>query len=585
MSKNYDFSGWATKNDLRCSDGRIIRKDAFKDNDGRKVPLIWNHDHTSPSSVIGHAMLQNLSEGVYAYCSFNNSRSAEDAREAVEHGDIDRLSIYANHLRQNGNDVLHGMIREVSLVHSGANPGARIENIIEHMDGTEEEAIITTGESIELYHADGGKPEKDDEDEKAKKDDKDDDEETVKDVIDSMNEKQQTVMYALIGQALEASGGSKNSEEDKEAKHSEEGDEDMKHNLFEGAEEQGTAFSHSDIKDIFESAKENGSLKKAVEAAFLQHGITVPQDETIDDYLFPEAKNLNVPPEFIKREDSWVSKVMSGTHHTPFSRIRSMFADITADEARARGYIKGNQKIEEVFTLLKRETTPQTVYKLQKMDRDDIVDITSFDVVAWLKAEMRMMLNEEIARAVLVGDGRNALDTSHIKEDNIRPIWKDDPLFTINKVVTLAANATDTEKGKAYIKAALKARKDYKGSGNPTFFTTEDILTDMLLIEDLNGRRIYESITALATAMRVKEIVTVPVMENLTRTVSGATRNLIGLIVNLNDYNIGADKGGAVTTFDDFDINFNKYEYLIETRCSGALTKPYSAIALEAVFQ
>lgn len=577
MSKNYDFSGWATKNDLRCSDGRIIRKDAFKDNDGRKVPLIWNHDHTSPSSVIGHAMLRNMSEGVYAYCSFNNSRSAEDAREAVEHGDIDRLSIYANHLREVDKNVLHGMIREVSLVHSGANPGARIENIIEHMDGDEEEAIITTDEFIELYHADGGKPEekKDDDDD----DDDDDKEETVKDVIDTMTEKQKTVMFALVGQALEEKGGNK------EAKHSEEGEDEMKHNLFEGAEEQGAVLSHSDIQDIFKSAKEHGSLKKAVEDAFLQHGITVPEDEVIDDYLFPEARNLNVPPEFIKREDGWVSKVMNGTHHTPFSRIRSMFADITADEARARGYVKGNQKIEEVFSLLKRETTPQTIYKLQKMDRDDVIDITSFDVVAWLKSEMRMMLNEEIARAVLVGDGRTALDTSKIKEDNIRPIWTDDSLFTINKVVTLASNATDTEKGKAYIKAALKARKDYKGSGNPTFFTTEDILTDMLLIEDLNGRRIYESITALATAMRVKDIVTVPVMENLTRTVSGATRNLVGLIVNLDDYNIGADKGGAVTTFEDFDINFNKYEYLIETRCSGALTKPYSAIALEAVFQ
>lgn len=577
MSKNYDFCGWATKNDLRCTDGRIIRKDAFKENDGRKVPLIWNHNHTSPSAVIGHAMLQNLSEGVFAYCFFNNSRSAMDAKEAVQHGDIDQLSIYANHLQQRGSDVLHGMIREVSLVHSGANPGARIEDIVQHMDGEEEEAIIFTGETLELFHADDKEEEK--EDKKEDEDKKDDGEETVQDIIDTMNDKQKTVLFALVGNALEEGSG------DKEAKHSDEGDYDMKHNLFEGTEEQGAVLSHSDIAAIFADARESGSLRKAVDKAFLEHGITVPAGEVIDDYLFPEAKNLNVPPEFIKREDSWVSKVMNGTHHTPFSRIRSMFADITADEARARGYVKGNQKVEEVFSLLKRETTPQTVYKLQKMDRDDVIDITSFDVVAWLKAEMRMMLNEEIARAVLVGDGRNALSTDKIKEDNIRPIWTDNSLFTINKVVTLASSATDTEKGKAYIKAALKARKDYKGSGNPTFFTTEDILTDMLLIEDLNGRRIYESITALATAMRVKEIVTVPVMENLTRTVSGTTRNLIGLIVNLDDYNIGADKGGAVSTFEDFDINFNKYEYLIETRCSGALTKPYSAIALEAVFQ
>lgn len=577
MSKNYDFCGWATKNDLRCTDGRIIRKDAFKENDGRKVPLIWNHNHTSPSAVIGHAMLQNLSEGVFAYCFFNNSRSAMDAKEAVQHGDIDQLSIYANHLQQRGSDVLHGMIREVSLVHSGANPGARIEDIVQHMDGEEEEAIIFTGETLELFHADDKEEEK--EDKKEDEDKKDDGEETVQDIIDTMNDKQKTVLFALVGNALEEGSG------DKEAKHSDEGDYDMKHNLFEGTEEQSAVLSHSDIAAIFADARESGSLRKAVDKAFLEHGITVPAGEVIDDYLFPEAKNLNVPPEFIKREDSWVSKVMNGTHHTPFSRIRSMFADITADEARARGYVKGNKKVEEVFSLLKRETTPQTVYKLQKMDRDDVIDITSFDVVAWLKAEMRMMLNEEIARAVLVGDGRNALSTDKIKEDNIRPIWTDNSLFTINKVVTLASSATDTEKGKAYIKAALKARKDYKGSGNPTFFTTEDILTDMLLIEDLNGRRIYESITALATAMRVKEIVTVPVMENLTRTVSGTTRNLIGLIVNLDDYNIGADKGGAVSTFEDFDINFNKYEYLIETRCSGALTKPYSAIALEAVFQ
>ena len=560
MSTNYDFSGWATKNDLRCSDGRIIRKDAFKDNDGRKVPLIWNHDHTSPSSVIGHAMLQNKSEGVYAYCSFNGSKSASDAREAVIHGDIDRLSIYANHLKQNGNDVLHGMIREVSLVHSGANPGARIDNIIEHGDGFEDECIITTGDFIELYHAEDGKPAEKKEEKEEKKEDKADDEETVQDVIDTMNEKQKTVMMALVGKALEEAGNNK------EAKHSdEEGEDEMKHNLFEGAEEQGAVLTHSDILDIFKTAKENGSLKKAVEEAFIQHGITVPVGETMDDYLFPEPKLLNNPPEFIKREDTWVSKVMNGTHHTPFSRIRSMFADITADEARARGYVKGNQKVEEVFGLLKRETTPQTVYKLQKMDRDDIIDITSFDVVAWLKSEMRMMLNEEIARAVLVGDGRNALSTDKIKEDNIRPIWTDASLFTVNKVVTVASTATDDQKSKAYIRAAIKSRKDYKGSGNPVFFTTEDVLTDMLLIEDLNGRVIYDTEEKLRTALRVKEI-------------------LIGLIVNLNDYNIGADKGGAVTTFEDFDINFNKYEYLIETRCSGALVKPYSAIALEAVF-
>ena len=589
MYKDYDFCGWATRNDLRCSDGRIIRRDAFKHNDGDKVPLIWNHDHTSPSKLIGKCILENRPEGVYTYGYLNNSKSAQEAKEGLLHGDIDSLSIYANHLQQNGSEVLHGSIKEVSLVLAGANPGAHIENVIEHMDGCEEEAIITTGDFLELCHADEPKkeepkkeepkkeePEKEEEPkvaEETKK--KDESEETVKDVIDSMTDKQKTVMYAVVGAALEeASKGEKETEDDED-----EGDEkEMKHNLFEGQEmemDQDVYLSHSDMEAIFSDAQETGSLKKAA----LAHGITNI------DYLFPAHKNVDNVPGFIKRDDDWVDTVMNGVHHTPFARIRSVFANITADEARAKGFDKsrGNKKSDEVFALLKRRTSPTMIYKKQKIDRQDVIDITDFDVVSWIKTEMRMMLNEEIARAILIGDGRGVSSDDKIDEDCIRPIWTDDDVYTIKQVVTVAANATEDDIAKAIIKSSLKARKDYKGSGNPTLFTTEDYLTDMLLTEDNIGRRLYDSIDKLKAAMRVSNIVTVPVMENQTRTVSGTTRTLAGIIVNLNDYNVGADKGGSANMFDDFDIDYNAYKYLIETRCSGAMIRPYSAIALEIV--
>lgn len=558
MNNNYDFSGWATKNNLRCSDGRIIKQDAFKHNDGKKVPLMWNHEHHSPSNVIGHAVLKNESEGVYAYCFLNNSKAGQDAKEAVLHGDVDSLSIYANHLQQNGSEVIHGSIREVSLVVAGANPGAKIESIIEHMDGCEEEAIIHTGETFELFHSEEKKEESEEKEEKEDKKEMDK-EKTVGDVIESMNEDQKKVVQYLVAEALAEKDNNKEGE-----------DEEMKHNLFEN-DEQENVLTHADTEAIFADAKRSGSLKEAV----LKHGI-----EHID-YLFPEAKTLTAEPEFYKRDTGWVSVVLNGVHRTPFSRIKSVFANITEDDARAKGYIKGNKKKEEVFTLLKRTTGPQTIYKLQKIDRDDVIDITDFDAVAFLKKEMRLMLDEEIARAALVGDGRSTSSDDHISETNIRPIWKDDDFYTIKTVVEIAATDDENARAKKLIRAAIKARKDYKGSGSPIFFTTEDVLTDMLLLEDATGRTIYDSEDKLATALRVKKIVTVPVMDNLTRTADGKTMTLQGLILNLNDYNIGADKGGAVNMFDDFDINYNKYEYLIETRCSGALVRPYSAIALE----
>lgn len=587
MYKDYDFSGWATRNDLRCSDGRIIRRDAFKHNDGDKVPLIWNHDHSSPSKLIGKCILENRPEGVYTYGYLNNSKSAQEAREGLLHGDIDSLSIYANHLQQNGSEVLHGSIKEVSLVLAGANPGAHIEDVIQHMDGCEEEAIIWTGDFLEFYHADEKKeepkeePKKEEPKEEAKKEEepkvaeeakkKAESEETVKDVIDTMTDKQKTVMYAIVGAALEEAGkGKKNDKED------EGDDEEMKHNLFEGQEQemdQGNYLSHSEMAAIFADAPKIGSLKEAT----LQHGITDIE------YLFPDAMNIENVPGFIKREDSWVSTVMNGVHHTPFSRIKSIFADLTEEEARAKGYVKGREKYDEVFKLLKRITGPTMVYKKQSIDRQDVIDITDFDVVSWIKTEMRMMLNEEIARAILVGDGRPVSNRDKIDENCIRPIWTEPDLFTIHQVINVSANATEDEIAKAVIRGSLKARKDYKGSGNPTLFTTEDFLTHLLLTEDTIGRRLYDSEDKLRAAMRVSKIVTVPVMEGLTREVDGVTRTLAGIIVNLNDYNVGADKGGAVNMFDDFDIDFNAQKYLIETYCSGAMIKPYGAIALEVV--
>ena len=565
----FDFSGWATRNDIRCSDGRTIKRDAFKHNDGQTVPLVWNHQHDEPTNVLGHALLENRNEGVYAYCSFNKSESGQNAKILVQHGDVVSLSIYANQLKQSGANVLHGAIREVSLVLSGANPGASIDSVMMHGEESEEDAIIYSGEEIDIQgedeenisHAEETKKEEETMAEPTTNSDK-----TIQEVFDTLTEEQKTVVYALIGQALE------NDEEDED----EDGDdEDMKHNVFEQDNNMDNVLSHADMTAIISDAKRYGSLKDAV----LQHGITDI------DFLFPDAQTMGNVPEFIARKQTWVNKVMGAVHHTPFSRIKSVFANITEADARAKGYIKGKQKTDEVFTLLKRSTTPTTIYKKQKLERDDVVDITDFDVVAWLKAEMRLMLDEEIARAILVGDGRVSSSDDKINESNIRPIWTDDELYTIKQTITVASTATEDQKAKEFIRAAIKSRKSYMGSGSPTLYTTEDVLTDCLLLEDANGRVIYDSVDKLATAMRVSEIVTVPVMEGLSRTHESKKYNLIGIIVNPSDYNVGADKGGAVNLFDDFDIDYNAQKYLIETRCSGALTKPYSAIALELVEQ
>lgn len=618
MAKNYDFSGWATRCNLECSDGRTIRKGAFKDNDGETVPLVWGHQHNDPNRVLGHALLENRDDGVYTYATFNDTEAGQNAKLLVQHGDVTHLSIYANKLRQMGGDVLHGDIREVSLVLAGANPGAFIDQVIRHSDGTEvdDAAVIYNPDEYgidELSHAEEYDDRKDDSkgDEETVEDvinsmtekqktvfyaligkaleHSDDDEEdvvehaesedggeTVKDVIDSMTEKQKNVLYVLVGQALESSNN-----EDEKINHEDLEDDSMKKNVFDqDTQTNERTLSHSDVEAVFANFQRNGgSLKHATEDV-------VGQDYGVIniDYLFPDAQNLDRTPQFINRDTGWVSKVMGSVHHTPFSRIKSVFADITREEARARGYTKGKRKLEEVFSLLKRVTVPQTIYKKQKLDRDDVIDIVDFDVVAWIKGEMRMKLDEEIARAILIGDGRLDGSDDKIHEANVRPVWKDDDLFTVKATVTYPNNATDDQKAKAFIRSVIRARKDYKGSGDPTMFTTEDQLTSMLLIEDNNGRIIYDSVSKLANVLRVKEIVTVPVMENLTRVdAQQNTRALLALIVNLTDYNVGADKGGAVNLFDDFDIDYNQMKYLLETRCSGALVKPYSAIAVETI--
>ena len=573
----YDFSGWATKNNIRCSDGRTILRDAFKHNDGQTVPLVWNHQHNESANVLGHAVLENREEGVYAYCTFNDTEAGKNAKLLVEHGDVTALSIYANQLKQNGSNVMHGTIREVSLVLAGANPGAFIDSIIRHGEFCEDEAVIYTGEDLTLEHADQKPSDKED---KAGEDDKGDGkvegnkEKTIKDVVDSMSEEQKNVLYALVGQALEGKEMAQSAiEENNNIEDG--GEQEMKHNVFEGREtDKKDVLSHDAMETIFKDAKRYGSLKESFLAHADQYGI-----KDIE-WLFPDAKNVNMPPDFIKRDDSYVQKVMRGVHHVPFSRIKSMHADITADQARAKGYIKGKLKKEEVFTLLKRTTTPTTIYKKQKLDRDDVVDITDFDVVAWLKMEMRMMLDEEIARAILVGDGRLSSDDDKINEMCIRPIATDADLYCVKAPVTVASAATEDEIAKAFIRTVIKSRKEYKGSGSPTLFTTEDVLTNCLLLEDKNGRIIYDTVEKLATALRVKEIVTVEVMEGAKTKVEEQEKPLMALMVNLVDYYVGADKGGAVNMFDDFDIDYNQQKYLMETRCSGALVKPYSAIAV-----
>lgn len=601
MGTNYDFSGWATRNDVRCADGRTIRQNAFADNDGMTVPLVWSHIHDDPSQVVGHALLENRPEGVYAYGKFNNTDSGNIAKELVANGDIRSLSIFANHLKQKGGDVLHGAIREVSLVLAGANPKAYIDfPTLAHSDEDVTECVAYFGEmdeGFELYHADGKEGFRSEAQEKtppkapttnnsnnsnnsnneSKESNMPNNDKTIKDVFDELTEEQKNAVYFIIGKAIEDAEGDVDDDDD----DFDEGD-DMKHNIFDdGTDYSGDVLSHADMENIFREAKRSGSLREAVTDYLgdgeLAHAATYGIDNI--DYLFPDAKNYTNTPEFISRDMGWVSKVMSGVHHTPFSRIRSQFANITEDEARAKGYIKGKQKKDEVFSLLKRSTTPQTVYKKQKLDRDDVIDITDFDVVMWIKGEMRKMLDEEIARAILVGDGRLASDDDHIAEDHIRPIWKDDDLFTIK--TTVAKGDNDAATAKAMIDAIIRSRKDYKGSGTPTLFTTEDFLTEMLLLEDTIGHKLYKTEAELATTLRVSEIVTVPVMENLTSGEEPNKTTLAGIIVNLDDYNVGADKGGEVNMFDDFDIDYNQKKYLIETRASGALTKPFSAIAVE----
>ena len=646
MANSYDFSGWATKANMLCSDGRTIMKDAFKECDGLTVPLVWNHQHNSVDEVLGHALLENRDEGVYAYCTFNDTESGQNAKLLVRHGDVNRLSIYANRLKQQGSNVVHGVIRELSLVLAGANPGAVIESVMMHGEDSYEEGYISSGEYIEnvepLFHADTAEKGEEKMAEETKKTNADDSskEETVADVFNTLSEKQKTVVYAMIGQAFEDAGVKTEEDDSKkedtkdqaakenkeEVKHAEEegkedkeetvadvfntlsekqktvvyamidqaledagvetdeddeenegGNNSMKHNVFDNETTMvDDVLSHSEMTAIFEDAKRAGSLKEAV----LAHGI-----EDIN-LLFPDAKNINNEPEFIKRNDDWVSKVLGGVHHTPFSRIKTIFADITAAEARAKGYQKGKLKIEEVFKLLKRVTNPTTVYKKQALDRDDMLDITDFDILPWLKREVRMMLDEELARAFLVGDGRDPVDEADdkINEDCIRPIWKMEDLFTVKAAINVSDSATAEERAKAFIKACIKSRKNYKGSGNPDMFMSEDMLTDCLLIEDTNGRVIYDSVQKLAAALRVREIIPVPVMEGLTRTDDESnTYELAGIYVNLKDYNVGTDKGGEINFFDDFDIDYNKQKYLMETRCSGTLVKPYSAVALEFV--
>lgn len=572
MVENYDFGGWATRNDLKCADGRTIRRDAFKDCDGTKVPLVWNHQHNSSQNILGHALLENRPEGVYAYCSFNDTEDGQRAKKQVMHGDISALSIFANKLKQRSGDVVHGVIREVSLVLAGANPGAFIDSVFAHGEDFEEEATIYMNDDLplELAHAE----ESDEEEKEMLENPKDavlEDEElehaegkgkTVGEVYEAMTQEQKDAVQIMLGAAIEdeRKNGASTKEDNKE-------DEEMKHNVFDNEEAvMDDVLVHDGLQMVINDAKRYGSVKES----FLQHAEELSDKYGIDriEYLFPEAKELNNTPDFIKRPDGWVSKVMGAVGHTPFSRIKTTHADITEDEARAKGYIKGKRKKEEVFGLLKRSTTPQTIYKKQKLDRDDVVDITDFDVIAWLKTEMRMMLDEEIARAILVGDGRQAGDDDKISADHIRPVAFDDSLYSIKKQVTAQSGE---ELAHAFINAVIKARKDYRGSGNPTLYTTEDMLADMLLLEDKNGRYIYKSVAELATTLRVKEIVEIPVMP----------ADMYGIVVNLADYKVGADKGGAVNMFDDFDIDYNQMKYLIETRCSGALVKPMSALVFK----
>ena len=606
MNKDYDFSGWATKNNIKCSDGRTILKDAFKQNDGQKVPLVWNHQHNDPSEVLGHALLENREEGVYAYCKFNNTESGQTAKSLVTNGDVDKLSIYANRLKTHMNNVMHGCIREVSLVLAGANPGAFIDTVISHGEDAEaeEEGIIYTDEYIEtIEHSDDEsykKGETDMEDENKKVDEEKKDEnnkKTIQEVFETLNEEQKNAVYAIVGQALEHSDDSENdseddskdeSEDDSENKdndsednsenNNDEGEEDMKHNVFDNDKNNDEVLQHSEIlASAIQDAKKYGSLKESV----IEHAAI--NNITDIGKLFPDATALNKEPIMIEKDQTWVGKIINTIKHTPFSRVKVTMGKMTEPQARAKGYIKGNKKTNIQMAALNRIVTPTTVYIKNEIDRDDVIDITDFDVVAWQKREMRKELDKELALAALLGDGRDISDNDKINEQNIIPIIKDVDTFTIKYTITegvdykqannSASNNDSFTKG--IIRAAIRSRKEYKGSGSPTFFTTEDYLTDMLLIEDQNGRRIYESLDQLALALRVKEIVTIPEMEQ------EAYKDIVGVIVNMADYTMGADKGGSVNMFDDFDIDYNQMKYLMETRCSGALTVPYSAIVLK----
>lgn len=574
----YDFCGWATKNNLTCTDGLVIREGAFKVQDGRKVPLVWNHQHNSVEDVLGHGILENRPEGVYVYGTFNNTPKGAHAKECLKNGDIEALSIWANNLQKDGRDVLHGVIREVSLVLAGANPGAYVESVIAHslpIDDEEDEGLFYTNEPIELYHA-----------EKDGEEDPESEDKTVGEVIATLNDEQKEAVGIMVSELL-----SEKKEEEEE----------MKHNVFDGQnrpEDEMIYLSHADTQAIIRDAKENG-LKLSVaysnylKSNELQHAVPMdgmigPSTTTADqkygirdmNMLFPEYKPLNVPPEFISRDMTWVDTVLNGVVTVGFSRIKSTFADITEDEARAKGYIKGEQKKEEVFTLLQRTTEPQTIYKLQKLDRDDIVDITDFDIVAWLRQEMRIMLREEKARAILIGDGRATDSKDHIKEDKIRPIAKDVDLFSVKVPVVVSSTDTAADIADKTIDAAVRGRKQYKGSGNPTFFTTEDVITEMLLLKDKIGHKIYKTEAELATALRVSKIETVGVMEGQKITVDKAQVELLGIIVNLTDYRVGRDKLGEEKSFEQFDIDFNQMKYLLEERLSGALVRPFSALVL-----
>ena len=570
--EGYDFAGYATRYGVPCADGRIIDKTAFLQNNGKKVPLVYNHQHNDISNVLGHAFLECREDGVYAYGYFNDTDRGVEAKNQVIHGDLDSLSIWANRLQESGNPprkhVAHGDIKELSLVLAGANPGAFIEEIVAHSDEEGYEAFIYSGDSLELNHSEGD-TEKEDKPMEGTNKEQEPESKSAKEVFDEMTEEQKQVAIAIAGQAVEEA--LKEHGIDSENDDDDEGGEEMGHSCFDNTGEDTNVLSHDDMVTIVKEAEKTGRMSDA----FLAHGI-----ENIE-YLFPDAQTINGAPDFIKRNDEWVNDVMNNVHHTPFSRIKSVFADITEDDARAKGYIKGKLKKEEVFSLLKRTTTPQTIYKKQKIDRDDYIDIVDLDVVAWIKTEMRMMLDEEIARAILVGDGRLASSDDKISEDHIRPIWTDADLYTIKAAVNITKDSTSAEIAKAFIVEAIRSRVQYKGSGTPTLYAPDTIITECLLLEDKNGRMIYDTLDKLATVLRVSKIVAVPVMENLTRTKETFTYKLLGIIVNLKDYNVGADKGGAVNMFDDFDIDYNAMKYLIETRCSGAMIKPYGAIAIE----